>query len=147
MVPGAIRRRITKLWQFWVNLVIIGEFPPISRFWAENALFRTFRENPCSSHLPGRGRGVRSLNKQNPETALPHPGLPRLGPGEGTGGPEQGTGGPEQWWWPRARAHSARSLNVLLRGGVRSHPQTPGYREHPCGKCPKPDSNDLLRHY
>ena len=47
MVSEAIRPRITKLWPFWVKLVISGEFPPISRFRAKNALSRTFREISC----------------------------------------------------------------------------------------------------
>ena len=87
-----------------MNLVISGEFPPISRFRAENALFRTFRGNPCTTTSPGRGRGARSLNKQNPECALPRGGT--RGPGARAGGPEQRTGGPERAFpkpfaWPR----------------------------------------------
>ena len=74
-----------------MNLVFSGEFPPISRFRAKNALFRTFRGNPCTRTRTGRGRGARSLNKQNPECALPTP-----GPGARAGGPEQRTGGPER---------------------------------------------------
>ena len=57
MVSGAILRLITKFWLFYVNLVISGELSPISRFRAENALFRTFREKPCTRHLPGRAGG------------------------------------------------------------------------------------------
>ena len=43
---------------------------------------------------PGRSRGARSLNKQNPECALPR-GATR-GPGARAGGPQQRTGGPER---------------------------------------------------
>ena len=123
MVPGAIRRRITKLWPFWVNLVIIGEFPPISRFRAENALFRTFREISCPRTSPGRGRGGRSLNKQNPESALPAPGPGARagGPEQRTGGPEQRTGGPEQRTGGPERAFP----KPFAWPRIHSSPQTP----------------------
>ena len=108
------------------------------------ALFRTFREISCQRHLLGPGPGARSLNKQNQESALPHPGLPRPGPGAGAGGPEQGTGGPErgtggpeqrpggpeQRTGGPERAHSARSLNVLLRGASIRTLRLPGFRSH-----------------
>ena len=116
MVSGAIRPRITKLLQFWVKLVISGEFPPISRFRAENALFRTFREISWPNTSPGRGRGARSLNKQNPECALPTP-----GPGARAGGPEQRTGGPEQRTGGPERAFP----KLLLGPRLRPPPQTP----------------------
>ena len=64
----------------------------------EKRIFRTFREISGLRHLPGRGRGARSLNKQNPECALPTPGPAARagGPEQRAGGPEQRTGGPEQ---------------------------------------------------
>ena len=123
MIPGAIRPRITKLWSFHVKLVISGEFPPISRFRAENALSRTFGGNPCQRTSPGRGRGARSLNKQNPECALPTPGPGARagGPEQGTGGPEQRTGGPEQRTGGPERAFP----KCFAWAGVNSPPQTP----------------------
>ena len=119
----------------------------------ENCTFRTFCKISCHTHPPRPGRGVRSLNKQNRESALPRGGTggpeqgtggPEQGTGgpeQGTGGPEQGTGGPEQWTRGPERARTLRSLNkqnresALPRGGTRGPEQGTGGPEQRTGRA------------
>ena len=101
------------------------------------------REGGCSHGAGGRAQGIAGPERVtgDPEhgtggveqrTAGPEPGGPdqgTAGPEQGTAGPEQRTGGPEQRIPPFPKS--------FCFGGLQLHPQTPGYRAHPCGKCPK----------
>ena len=120
--------------------MIFGPFHVLGEY----RIFRTVCRISCTTPSPRPGRGVRSLNKQNRESALPRGGTggPEQGTGgpeQGTGGPEQGTGGPEQWTRGPERARTLRSLNkqnresALPRGGTGGPEQGTGGPEQGTG--------------
>ena len=120
---------------------------------SEKRTFSHILQNLVSKSINRPGRGLRSLNKQNRESALPRGGTggpeqgtggPEQGTGgpeQGTGGPEQGTGGPEQWTRGPERARTLRSLNkqnresALPRGGTRGPEQGTGGPEQRTGRA------------